>query len=444
MPLLSALISEPVQHLAAELPVWTLVPFVLMLAAVAVAPLFFAAWWEHHLNKLLVALTLSLPVIFYLTLAGHGGAVQHSLLFDYVPFVILLAALFTVTGGIAVTGDIEATPLTNALFLLTGALLASVMGTTGAAMLLIRPLLQTNCQRRYKSHTVLFLIAVVANCGGLLTPLGDPPLFILYLRGVPFGWFAGLWKIWLLTVGLLLVIYFFVDAYFYSREDTQSIALDKREIVPLAVSGGLNIIWLAGVALSIAFINEQFFPALADFPALRFLREAAIGLMMLCSLFFTPEAARRLNRFSWSPVQEVAAVFFGIFITMTPCVLYLSAHAGELGVRSATEFYYAAGALSAVLDNAPTALTFYSLALGLNFTGSDSVAGVPPDILISISVASVFFGSLTYIGNGPNLMVKAVAEAEGIEMPDFFKYVYGFSLIVLLPVFVLVQLVFIR
>lgn len=425
-----------------SIPVWSLTPFVLMLGAIAVFPLTLNHWWEHNRNKLIIAIALSVPIAIWLVAAGHWHELEHALIFDYVPFVVLLGSLFVITGGIRVTGDIEAKPLINTTFLAIGAVLASFIGTTGAATLLIRPVLQTNKERIFKVHTVLFFIGAVANCGGLLTPLGDPPLFILYLRGVPFEWFLELLPQWAMVNLLLLVIYFGVDTYFYDKEPIEAIKRDITEITPIRIRGTLNFVWLLGVILSVAFLNEQYIPAFKELPAAKFVREAIIAGLAALSLYTTPNEVREGNNFTWAPIEEVAYLFLGIFITMVPCVMYLEANAQSLGVSNAPQFYYATGALSAVLDNTPTALTFYSLAVGLALNTPQMVAGVPDEILKAISVSAVFFGSLTYIGNGPNFMVKAVAEENGVKMPDFFAYIYKFSLLVLLPIFLIVQFIF--
>lgn len=428
--------------MAHSVPFWSLTPFVLMLAAIAVFPLAYNHWWEHNRNKLIIAVTLSIPIAIYLIATGHWHELEHALIFDYVPFVILLGALFVITGGIRVTGDIQAKPVINTAFLAIGAVLASFIGTTGAATLLIRPILQTNKERVFKVHTVLFFIGAVANCGGLLTPLGDPPLFILYLRGVPFDWFLQLLPQWLMVNSILLLLYFGVDTYFYDREPKEAIRRDITEITPIRVRGLMNFVWLLGVVLSVAYLNEQYVPAFKEVPAAKFLREVVIAGFAGLSLLTTKKEIRDGNNFTWAPIEEVAYLFLGIFITMVPCILYLEANAKSLGVSNTMQFYYATGALSAVLDNTPTALTFYSLAVGLAMKAPEMVAGVPAEVLQAISVAAVFFGSLTYIGNGPNFMVKAVAEENGVKMPDFFAYMYKFSLVVLLPLFVLVQILF--
>jgi Na+/H+ antiporter NhaD/arsenite permease-like protein len=418
-------------------------PFGLLLLAIAVLPLTHGRFWEKNLNKLLIALALSLPVIVVFLARGDASLLLHSLVFDYVPFIILLGALFTITGGIHLSGDIEATPAVNTLFLGAGAVLASLMGTTGAAMLLIRPVLHTNKERRFKVHTILFFIAIVANCAGLLTPLGDPPLFMMYLRGAPFGWFLHLAPEWLTANGLLLLIYYFTDAHHHRKEPSKALQSDKAHIQPLKICGTLNFVWLLGVILAVALVNEQTVPALGQTVYLKFAREAVILAMAALSWFTTRRQVRHWNHFAWHPILEVGYLFLGIFITMVPCLLYLQSHAASLGLRLPAHFYYAGGALSSFLDNTPTAVTFHSLALGLGIKTGALTAGIPDALLKAIAAGSVFFGSMTYIGNGPNFMVKAVAEHAHIKMPHFFAYMLKFSLIVLLPIFILVQLLFI-
>lgn len=422
-----------------SVPLMALLPFVLMLLSIAVFPLFWNHFWEKNKNKLFIALILSLPVVVYLLAGGLSHELLHTMVFDYVPFIILLGALFAITGGILLTGDIEATPSVNTLFLGIGAVLASFMGTTGAAMLLVRPVIQTNEERTFKVHTLLFFIGIVANCGGLLTPLGDPPLFMMYLRGAPFEWFFKLTPEWLVTNALLLIIYFFVDTYYHKKEPAAALQRDKTQIRPIRVQGRRNFIFLMGVILAVAFLNEQYLTFIASNPYYKFVREAAIILMAGLAYLSTPRSFRASNNFTWRPIEEVAYLFLGIFITMVPCLLYLESNAKELGVTSTSQFYYFAGLLSGFLDNTPTAVTFHSLALGLGETAGSMIAGIPEMILKAICTGAVFFGSMTYIGNGPNFMVKAVAEENNIKMPDFFSYMFKFSLIVLLPIFIIVE-----
>lgn len=430
---------------------WSMIPFGLMLLTIAVAPLLAEHWWESNKHKLIVALFLGVPTAICLIMGGMIHELEHQLFGDYIPFIILLLALYVVTGGIHLSGDIKATPWVNTLFLGIGWALASIMGTTGAAMLLIRPLIATNQQREYKVHTILFFIALAANCGGLLTPLGDPPLFMLFLRGAEFTWFLSLLPEWLFTGVILLLIYFALDTYYYKKEHPTAIEADHQEQVPLRLGGKHNFIYLLGVVLVVAFINTGTIPAMGEVDApgwLKYLREICLLSITFMSLYTTKRKVRyELNKFSWAPIIEVAVLFLGIFTTMTPALAYLNANASSLGLSETWQFYYSTGLLSSFLDNTPTAVAFHSVATGLtpdqiaSFGGS-IMAGIPEILLKAICLGSVFFGAMTYIGNGPNFMVKAIAEENGIKMPSFFGYMLKFSLVVLLPVYILVQLIF--
>ena len=430
---------------------WGLVPFGLMLLVIAVAPLFVAEWWDKNRHKLAVSLLLAIPTAVCLVMGGMAQELEHQLLSDYIPFIVLLMSLYVVTGGIHLSGDIKAKPWVNTLFLAIGWLLSSVMGTTGAAILLIRPLLTTNQQREYKVHTVLCFIALVANCGGLLTPLGDPPLFMLFLRGAEFSWFASLFPQWLFVGVVLLLIYFALDSFYYKREPWTALSADAREHKCLEVQGKTNFVYLVGIILAVAFIHSGNIPLMAEPDAhlwIKYMREIVLIMLMLMSLCTTKAHVRyELNKFSWAPINEVAVLFFGIFVTMTPALAYLNTHAEALGLTHTWQFYYATGALSSFLDNTPTAVAFHSVASGLTpdqllTFGGNIVAGIPEVLLQAICLGAVFFGSMTYIGNGPNFMVKAIAEESGVKMPSFFGYMFRFSLIVLLPVYILVQLIF--
>ena len=439
---------------------WSMIPFGLMLLMIAIGPLVAEHWWEKNTNKLIVSLILGVPVAICLIMGGMMHELEHQLFFDYVPFIILLLALFVITGGIHFSGDLKAKPWVNTCFLGLGWILASIMGTTGAAMLLIRPVIETNQQRKYTVHTILFFIALVANCGGLLPPLGDPPLFMLFLRGASFTWFLHLLPEWAFTGLLLLLIYFCVDTYYYRKEEWTALSADAREATPLVVKGKINFLYLLGVVLAVAFVNEGTITEMgkADAPLwIKYLREIVLLSLTLLSLYTTKKEVRFVdNKFTWTPIVEVAVLFLGIFTTMTPALAYLKAHAADLGFTHTWQFYYSTGALSAFLDNTPTAVAFHGVASGLPeslaaaqagvvsglFNDTSFVAGIPEILLKAISIAAVMFGSLTYIGNGPNFMVKAIAEESGIKMPSFFGYMIRFSLIVLLPVYILVQLIF--
>lgn len=430
---------------------WSMIPFGLMLLTIAVAPLLVEHWWESNKHKLTVALFLGVPTAVCLIAGGMLHELEHQLFGDYIPFIVLLLALYVVTGGIHLSGDIKAKPWVNTLFLGLGWLLASFMGTTGAAMLLIRPLLTTNQQRDHKVHTVLFFIALCANCGGLLTPLGDPPLFMLFLRGAEFTWFFSMWTPWLFTGVLLMIIYYLLDTYYYKREHWTALSADHREHTPLKIEGHVNFLYLLGIVLTVAFVNEGVIPEMGEKHApmwLKYMREIVLLSLTGLSFYTTNKKLRFVkNKFSWAPIIEVAVLFLGIFTTMTPALAYLNNNAASLGLGETWQFYYMSGALSSFLDNTPTAVAFHSVASGLTpeqmLTFGDSfMAGIPEVLLKAICMGSVFFGAMTYIGNGPNFMVKAIAEENGVKMPSFFGYMLKFSLIVLLPIYILVQLIF--
>ncbi len=426
------------------IPSWMLIPFVVQLLCIAILPLTkVGVWWEENSHKLIVSLLLGVPVGIWLCVKGMSHELIHQMVYDYVPFILLLMALFVTTGGICIKGDMKATPTTNTLIMALGWVLASFMGTTGAAMLLIRLLLQTISQRQYKAHTVMFFIAIVANCGGLLTPLGDPPLFLLFQKGAPFGWFMHMIPEWLVTGLILLTIYWLMDSYYYKKEPAHALAADESEQVKVTATGLINIVWLICVVLSTMFINSTYIPAMGEADApwyLKLLREWVFIAIIILSVVTTKRKVRSDNEFSWTPILEVACVFLGIFATMTPALMFLRQN--PLPVTEPWQFVYATGSLSAFLDNAPTAMVFHATASTLEATGA-VVAGISEVLLKAICMGAVFFGSLTYIGNGPNFMVKSIAEQSGIKMPSFFGYMIRFSLIILLPVFIIVQLLFI-
>ncbi|MCL2040324.1 MAG: sodium:proton antiporter [Bacteroidetes bacterium] len=426
-----------------QLPVFTAIPFVLMLGCIAVMPLFAGHFWESNRNKLIIALILGIPTAFYLVMEGMLEVVEHTILFDYVPFIILLGSLFVITGGIFINADYKATPRNNTFILAIGGILASFMGTTGAAMLLIRLLLNTNKQRTRKVHTVLFFIAIVANCGGLLTPLGDPPLFMMYLRGADFFWFFNLLPYWLFVNGAFLIIYFFVDKYHYSKESAENLQKDNQEKQPLKITGKINFLWLLMVILAVAFVNPSTLLFMKESPYYGFIRDGIILIALLLSLITTKKEVRLQNNFNWGPIKEVAYLFLGIFLTMMTVLLLLKQNANSIDINTPTQFYYITGLLSSVLDNTPTAVTFHSLAESM-FSHEQGmlIANIPDIFMKMICLGAVFFGSMTYIGNGPNFMVKSIAEQEGIKMPEFFQYIIKFSLIVILPVLILCDLIF--
>ena len=407
-------------------PVYTVVPFVAMLLAIALCPLAVPHWWEPNRNKLVVAVLLGLPILAMYARRAPGALLAMGE--EYVSFIVLLLGLYVISGGILLRGDLEATPIINTAFLALGAVLASFVGTTGASMLLIRPLLQTNRERTRVKHTVIFFIFLVSNIGGMLTPLGDPPLFLGYLQGVPFTWTFRLWPHWGLMTLVLLAVYFVWDTRQYVHEPIAALQRDRTQRQPLRVRGVLNAVWLALVVLAVAFLHEPW-------------REIAILALSALSLWQTPREIRRANGFTSYPIVEVAVLFFGIFLTMIPALEILRVRGGELGVRQPWQFFWTTGMLSSFLDNAPTYLTFLALGQGLGLP--PEVAGVPHAILAAISVGAVAMGANSYIGNAPNFMVKSIAEEMGVKMPSFFGYM-AYSGAVLLPLFVLVTLFFFR
>lgn len=425
--------------------VWSIIPFVIMLGAIAVFPLMpsMAHRWEKFGFQLAFALILGVPVALWLWLGGEHVFVIHKL-WEYVQFIMLLFALFVVSGGIFLKGDIRATPKNNTLFLAAGAGLASFIGTTGAAMLFIRPVLNTNKERTHRAHTVIFLIFTVANCGGLLTPLGDPPLFLGFLSGVPFTWTFGLWPQWLFVNAIVLLTYFALDSKLYASEPMSAIRKDNREQVPLGVRGGLNFLFLGAVIVAVAVVPSIDLHAIeagtATLAQMIPWRELVMLAAAGASFFLTPRDVRYGdNEFSWGPIMEVAALFIGIFMTMMPALRYLAQVAPKLPLNDVTFFAFS-GTLSSVLDNAPTYLTFFEMAREL--PGDPRIAGLPESYLVAISLGSVFCGALTYIGNGPNFMVKSVADSRGVSMPSFGGYV-GWSMRYLAPTLIAMALIFI-
>ena len=443
-----------------EVEIWALIPFALMLLGIAICPFIIGEWWEKNSNKLIFSLVLGVPTSLYLYFIGLGERVLHQMLFDYVPFIMLLCALFVVTGGLCRTGYIAAKPSTNTAIMAVGFVLASLIGTTGAAMLLVRMLIDINRYREHKIHTMLFFTAVVANCGGVLTPLGDPPLFLLYLRGVEFTWFLKLLPQWLFTGGVLLAMYYIADSH-YCRIEKRHAALfkqsplyqqpaiseEKAKSAKTEYKGLVNVVYLVIILAAVAFVNPGQIPAMGEHDAplyLKFLREIILVAIIVLSLITTRKKVRLDNKFSWEPIVEVAVLFIGIFATMTPALIYLNAHAADLGLTAPWQFFYSSGTLSAFLDNSPTAVAFHTVAQGLpQEAGVALEAGISELLLRAIALGSVLFGAMTYIGNGPNFMVKAIAEQAGVKMPSFFGYMFRFSLVVLLPVYIIMQLIFV-
>lgn len=458
-----------------EPPLWTVIPFVILLLAIAVLPLIPATahWWEHNRNRFLVALSLAaVMLVYYLFFHEHPieahwpahhytrpdptgpnlwetwDVFANAILSEYVPFIVLLFSLYTISGGIRLEGDLPAHPVTNTIFLAVGGLLASFIGTTGAAMLLIRPLLETNRERKHVVHTVIFFIFIVCNCGGCLLPTGDPPLFLGYLMGVPFLWTTVLWKEWAFVNGALLAIYYIWDRFFaYPKESRADIVLDEATRKPLSLRGAwLNAPLLVGVVLAVALLDPaKIFPG-TDWHPWMYLREMVQLALVAVSLALGRVDVRQMNRFNFAAIIEVAALFFGIFITMQPALQILNICGDRLGVTQPWQFFWATGSLSSFLDNAPTYVVFFKTAEIVTKGIADPaivVAGVEQSLLVAISLGAVFMGANTYIGNGPNFMVKSIAEASGVKMPSFFGYML-YSVLILLPLFALTTVLFIH
>ncbi len=441
-------------HHALVLPGWTLLPFVGMLLSIAILPLAMPHFWESNRNKGLVAAFFAVPLALYLV-AAHGAAGARELIEkakEYASFIALLGALFVISGGIVVRGSLSGTPLLNTALLAIGGALASVIGTTGASMLLIRPLLRANAARKAKVHIVVFFIFVVSNCGGLLTPLGDPPLFLGFLKGVPFEWTLGLWPQWLFVNGALLVIFNLWDQRVIDREEREghgALLEEVQQHEPLRIQGRRNFLFLAGVVAVIYASGRGFGSGGEPWPF--GVQEALMLALALASFVLTARELHRLNAFGFGPIIEVAVLFAGIFGTLAPALLYLNANAAGFGISAPWHFFWAVGTLSSFLDNAPTYLTFAATACGLDGVAlegrylAEYLARGPENAktLAAISVGSVFMGANTYIGNGPNFMVKAIAEHAGVAMPSFFGYM-AYSCGVLIPLFVAVTLLFFR
>ncbi len=417
------------EHLGQILPLWSLSFFVLLLLSIAIMPLAWGHFWDRNRNKAIVSGILSLPVIILFLYYGNLLPVVHEIK-EYFSFIILLASLFIISGGIFVSGDILATPKNNTLFLAIGGVIANFFGTTGAAMLLIRAMLRTNSERKHVSHIPIFFIFVVCNIGGLLTPLGDPPLFMGYLRGVPFFWTLRLFPHWFFAMVLVLIVFYFMDRHYWNKESAAAKKLDLARVEPIRLHGKINLLFALGILVSVIFLQTP-------------IREGAMALLAVVSLVATPKEVHAKNQFNFAPIIEVAVLFAGIFITMVPALMILESRGAEFGVKLPWHFFWTTGGLSSFLDNTPTYVTFLSLAQGLaeatNLT--NEIVGIPVKYLEAISVGAVFMGANTYIGNGPNFMVKVICEHQKIKIPSFFGYMV-WSGAILVPIFIIVTFVF--
>lgn len=454
------------EHYEASPPpaIYSIIPFGLLLGAIALLPLFHKTehWWERNVNRFKVAIGLGLlTLLYYAVIYGHPvddhfahghteaglsaaiTVLKNAILVEYVPFIALLFSLYVISGGIHLRGTLVGKPKLNATIIGLGGFLASFIGTTGAAMLLIRPLIRANQERRYVAHTIVFFIFVVCNTGGCLLPIGDPPLFLGYLRGVDFLWTLNLWPMWLTMNCLLVAVYYLFDLLKFRSEDLNLEEIDAEQKEPISIDGSINFLWLVGVILCVAFLDpSRPLPGTHWAPPV-FLREVLMGLLTALSLWTTSNQTRLLNSFNYDAIVEVAALFIGIFICMQPPVQILDVYGSQLGFDEGWKFFWGTGLLSSCLDNAPTYVVFFETARAVAQPGAETVAGVTSLHLVGISLGAVFMGAMTYIGNGPNFMVKAIAEKNNIRMPSFFGYML-YSCAVVLPACILISLIFLR
>jgi len=463
-------------------PIGWIAPFALLLLCIAILPLTRRAshWWEHNRNKLLVGLLLGAAALWHyqsrpfgvllhndvlvraMSAAGvplthaHGhtatppglpaalGALGNAMM-EYLPFILFLFSLYCISGGIVLRGDLPAHPVTNTAFLVIGGLAANLIGTTGASMLLIRPLLQTNSERRHVVHTVIFFIFIVSNVGGSLLPFGDPPLFLGFLRGVPFLWTLHLALPWACMMSALLLIYYLWDCRVYATETLRDVARDEQALQKLRLLGSVNFLWLAGVTAAVVLLDAKKTMPGTNWTPPSFLREAVMLALVGASFLTTPRGLRHASGFNFVAIGEVACLFVGLFITMQIPLEILQARGAELGLTKPWHFFWMTGILSSFLDNAPTYLVFFETA---NAMTQDAGPGITPlldgryirqDLLEAISLGAVFMGANTYIGNGPNFMVKSIAVQSGVKMPGFFGYML-YSGSILIPLFLLITL----
>ncbi len=436
-------------------PAWLISPFVLLLASIAVVPFINRHWWEHHYPK--VSYALGVLVVLYYIFALKNVPRLFRTFHEYISFISLIGSLFVVAGGIHLRIRGKAAPMENVILLALGAATSNLLGTTGASMLFIRPYLRVN-KYRIKGYHVVFFIFLISNIGGALTPVGDPPLFLGYLKGVPFLWvITRVWHIWLLTVGLVLLFFYTIDSYYFRRETTEEQLAAMKHEEP-EISGLHNVLFLL-VILGAVFIQKPLM-----------VREMLMWSAALASYYTTKKDVHKKNDFNFVPIKEVAILFAGIFATMIPALDWLELNAQSLGVVTPGQYYWGSGILSSILDNAPTYLNFLSAAFGLHGANVDDIrhmhvmlgSAAPASLGLSnslragalpitpetwryiqaISLGAVFFGANTYIGNGPNFMVKSIAEQAGVACPSFFGYIFKYTIPILIPVFAIVWYLF--
>lgn len=416
-----------------DIPYYAVGPFVLILMGIAILPLVRHHWWEENKNKALFAALIGIPTTGYLLwldwhMLIHAGE-------EYISFIALLGSLYIVSGGVVLRGDLKPGPVTNASILTIGSILASIIGTTGASMLLIRPFLRANAVRSNTKHIPIFFIFCVSNAGGLLTPLGDPPLFLGFLRGVPFTWTLSLWPQWLTVNALIIAIFFVVDYRLFRSGGTPP----EIERKPMGLGGGHNLFLLGLIIVCVAVK-----PYAQTWPLLKgWWSEVGMAIAAILSLVTTKKPLREENGFTYHPINEVAILFAAIFVTMQPALGLLAVYGPKMGLNTPTAFYWVTGILSSFLDNAPTYVTFFTVAKSLGGDPATLVAatGVAAPFLAAISLGAVFMGANTYIGNGPNFMVKSICDEAGFKTPSFFGYmIWSFG--ILGPIWILVGFVF--
>jgi Na+/H+ antiporter NhaD/arsenite permease-like protein len=455
------------EALGQRLSYWSVTPFVLILLSIAIIPLIHGRWWEQNVNKSVVSFLCALPILAYLIDQGPLGLeVLVTVLHEYYAFIILLVALFTISGGIYLEGDLRATPILNTVFLGIGSVLASVIGTTGAAMVLIRPLLRANSERKHTTHVFVFFIFLVANIGGSLLPVGDPPLFLGYLYGVPFFWtLRALWPAWLTATAILLAVFYVWDTYAYSRESPRDKELDRVRERGIRIHGRINFLLILGVLSSVIYLRGYELASGTTIDV-TWMRQPVMMLLALVSFAIDHRVRERRrreghehhqtprdrNRFSFAPMIEVAVLFIGIFITMIPAICLLKAHGAESGITRPWQFYWMTGGLSSFLDNAPTYATYFALGQGVTkgllVNGADLVlvatrtGPIAWNILVGISLGAVFMGANTYIGNAPNFMVRSICEDAKVRMPSFLGYML-YSACILIPTFLLIMAIYV-
>jgi len=453
--------SASTGNLGENLSLFSILPFIGILLSISIIPLLAPIFWHHNFGKISAFWSILFIVPFIYNFGAHVCLYQifHVILLEYVPFIILLLSLFTISGGIKFEGTMLGTPFLNTALLFIGTILASWMGTTGASMLLIRPLIIANNYRKYKVHTIIFFIFLVANIGGSLTPLGDPPLFLGFLSGVDFFWTTKTMFVpMLITALILLLVYFILDSYYYSKKEYQivtKLATEKN----IAILGSFNIILVAGVVFSV--LISGFWKPNIHIPDIfgvhlelqNISRDIILLVLTYVSWTFTPKIIRKDNAFSWFPIVEVAKLFAGIFITIIPAITMLKAGLqGKLGflIKMLTDsegspiniiYFWLTGILSSLLDNAPTYLVFFNIAGSNSFDipPAEYLMNAIPDTLLAISMGSVFMGAMTYIGNAPNFMVRSIAEENNISMPSFFGYIF-WSMIILIPIYFIISI----